>query len=337
MNERINVNLNTINDELYSLYKKYIDDPLYVYKSCDNYVVIMKLLDDTKTNMDRNNIIDPANATYRADKLYTELIFNKFDLNETVTSISNSIYKKNIITYTINTIVYADMFDNDLNKIYSNGIHFYKRIVRAFLFDIQNKNISFDGEYIEYYDEGQIREKRNYINNELNGDCISYYENLQIDTKCYYVNNKLNNEYISYYENLWLNRILNIYLTRLEKRKNNYDTIMNEFKLYYNNPQIKIKCNYIDNKLCGEYLEYYENENLKMKCNYINDKKCGMCIKYYKHGQIKIQHNYDNDEYVKNYYKEEYNKSKNAKDTIVVISRNENRILKFIINLFKCH
>jgi len=95
----------------------------------------MKLLDDTKTNMNRKDITDPTNATnakYRADKLYTELIFNKRDPNETIQSISNTFYK-NVITYTVNSITYPDSFDNDLNRVCTNGIHFFKSIKRALL------------------------------------------------------------------------------------------------------------------------------------------------------------------------------------------------------------
>jgi len=73
----------------------------------------MKLLDDTKTNMNRKDITDPTNATnakYRADKLYTELIFNKHDPNETIQSITNTFYKNAITSYTVNSITYPDSF-----------------------------------------------------------------------------------------------------------------------------------------------------------------------------------------------------------------------------------
>jgi len=32
-------------------------------------------------------------------------------------------------------------------------------------------------------------------------------------------------------------------------------------------------CNYKDDKKQGEYIEFYDNGNIKIKCNYNNDKK----------------------------------------------------------------
>lgn len=54
---------NSIYQTLYSKYSQYIDNPKYVYKSCQkDYIVILKLLDDSRTNMKRISISDAKNA-----------------------------------------------------------------------------------------------------------------------------------------------------------------------------------------------------------------------------------------------------------------------------------
>ena len=252
-------NYDIIYNTVQQLYSKYIVDPQYVYKSCGDYVVVMKLLEDTKTNLNRNDITDPTNAKYRADKLYTELIFNKFDPNKTVHSISNTFYYKNKITYMVNSITYPDSFDNDLDKVCTNGIHFFKSIERALLWELDFNKILYTGEYKTYYENGQIKSKCNYIDSELCGEYIVYYENGHIYIKCNYIDDKKCGEYT----------------------------------YYYDCGQIKKKCNYVDGLLCSECIDYYTNGQIRMKCNYVNGLLCGECIDYYTNGQIKMKCNYD--------------------------------------------
>ena len=192
----------------------------------------MRLLEDTKTNLNRDNITNPTNAKYRADKLYTELIFNKHDPNETIQSISNTFYYKNVITYTVNSVTYPDSFDNNLNVVCSNGIHFFKSIERALLWDLDLFDTSYTGDYATYYDGGQIERRCNYINSRKCGEYINYYENGQIAVKCNYVDREICDEYIRYFDN---------------------GLKCGEYIEYYIDGKIKIKCNYSDGKLCGEY------------------------------------------------------------------------------------
>jgi antitoxin component YwqK of YwqJK toxin-antitoxin module len=63
-----------------------------------------------------------------------------------------------------------------------------------------------EGEYIEYspsfnLDNYYISHKCNYHNDKLDGEYIEYYENGNIKIKTYYYYNKLHGEYIEYYEN----------------------------------------------------------------------------------------------------------------------------------------
>jgi len=239
----------------------------------------MKLLEDTKTNMNRKDITDPTNAKYRADKLYTELIFNKYDPNETVQSVTNTNYK-NAITYTVNSVAYPDSFDNDLNVVCTNGIHFFKSIERALLWDLLN--VIYTSKYKTYYDSGQIKSKCNYIDGKKCGELIEYYKDGQIIMKCNYIDDELCDEYIRYYNDGQISMNCNY----------NDDKLNGACITYYNNGQIYIKCNYIDDKKCGEYNEYYENGQILIKCDYYDDELCGEYIYYYENGQIESKCNY---------------------------------------------
>lgn len=50
---------------------------------------------------------------------------------------------------------------------------------------IKVKGNEENGEYIQYYENGQIREKVNYVDGQRNGDWIQYNVNGQIKEKSY--------------------------------------------------------------------------------------------------------------------------------------------------------
>ena len=291
MSDKRVVNFNSVYNVIYSLYSKYINDPTYVYKRCGDNIVIMRLLSDTITNSNRKNITDPTNAKYRANKLHVELIFNQFDPCITINSITNIYYKK--ITYTVDTIAYPDKFNPNLDEVYTNGIHFYKNIIRAYFHDFDfeiDDNIIYTGEYIDYYDNGQIYEKCNYTDDKLNGEYIKYYENGQIYEKCNYTNGKINGEYINYY------KCGQIY----EKCNYTNGKINGEYINYYKCGQIALKCNYTNGKINGEYINYYKCGQIALKCNYTDYKLNGEYIKYYENGQISLKCNYTDDKLMVN-------------------------------------
>ena len=105
----------------------YISDPKYVYKSCGNYIVVLEKLIDTITNELRTNITDPKYAKYRANKLKTILIINKFDPLDVIMEIENSFYAKKVV-YRTGEIIEIDDYDYDANEVCTRGIHYFKTI-----------------------------------------------------------------------------------------------------------------------------------------------------------------------------------------------------------------
>lgn len=59
-----------------------------------------------------------------------------------------------------------------------------------------------------------------------------------------------------------------------------------EYKAYYSNGQLRLICNYVDNKLQGEYKDYHENGQLYLICNYVNKKLHGEYKTYHENGEL---------------------------------------------------
>ena len=86
-----------------------------------------------------------------------------------------------------------------------------------------------------------------------------------------------------------------------------------EYKRFTSLGNIYIKCNYIDNKLDGEYIRYYYDADIILyKCNYSKGLKEGkfICYYYYPSKRIEEEGNYVNGK--KEGYWFEYKNEENA-------------------------
>ena len=123
-------------DKLLDALKKYTDEN--IYKGCGEYIVIMKLLDDSRTNERRDDIVDPMYAKYRTNKVIVIAIINKFSLEE-IKSVENSYFTKKNITYVINEIIEVSDYNTNVNVVCGTGIHYFKNIESAFYFTLNVK------------------------------------------------------------------------------------------------------------------------------------------------------------------------------------------------------
>lgn len=138
--------------------KNYIDDPTYVYKSCNNCIVILKKLVDTITNESRE-VADANYAQFRANKLLVVDIIDKSNINKKINSVKNTVYKKNIIKYKIGKIVCVDDFCQDLSIVCAPGIHYFKTIKRTFYYEFDDMY----GYCYNWYDSGNPKSEGNYV------------------------------------------------------------------------------------------------------------------------------------------------------------------------------
>lgn len=179
---------NSILDKFKVSYKHFIDDPLCCYKMIVEFsvsgmrplIIIMRKLD--KTNESRGNVKDPKYAKFRANRLDVLAIID-LDTLGTLGSITNiylnyrSVFSYDIIEcqYTVGDQVQSDWFDEDLENIYSNGIHYFKTIEGAYFFRQRPK--TYTGTWLEFYDNGQMKSTGYYVNGEETGRYMEWDEN----------------------------------------------------------------------------------------------------------------------------------------------------------------
>ena len=164
-------------DKLNIVCNQYISNPKYVFKSCDNYIVVFEKLYDTITNEYRNNVSKYMYAKYRANKLKVILIINKFDPFITIKEIENTSYEDNKIRYEKDKIVEVNDYDMDLNKVCTKGIHYFKTIKQAFYWELFKFCPKYTGKLISWYENGNKKEESEYLDGRLAGRFIKYYKN----------------------------------------------------------------------------------------------------------------------------------------------------------------
>ena len=94
------------------------------------------------------------------------------------------------------------------------------------------------GEWLYYFESGELYVKSNYKDGKKEGEYLKYHENGQLDYKGNYKDGKLEGEHLKYDQN----------------------------------GQLRFKLNYKDDKLDGEWIYYNKNGQLDNKINYKDGK-----------------------------------------------------------------
>lgn len=165
------------NPLLKKMHKKYPyeSDESYVYKLCysttnqKTWIVIMQKLKETKTNEERKRVYEKMLAKFRADKLKVIEIFNAIDPDETTTMIVNRFNKKTL-TYEVGKIVEADKYDENIDKVCSGGVHYFKSLDAAFYFNRPLAGCT--GYWFDINGDGGIDYVLKYINGIFAGNVI---------------------------------------------------------------------------------------------------------------------------------------------------------------------
>lgn len=187
-------------------------------------------------------------------------------------------------------------------------ISYYCGVITAFCNYINGEN---NGQAICFYDDGKLRDIRNFKNNEKCG-CQKQYYRQTGNLKYQYYWEENSSKEIEYYDNVNSN-IKHIY---------NYNKDHNwigEQIYFYENGNILCKCNYkvINDSyrpsLDGEFIDYYENGKIKFKYDYVNGNKHGECIEYNREGEIVSKRYYKDNELISHptYYYNYYQTVKN--------------------------
>ncbi len=153
-------------------------------------------------------------------------------------------------------------------------------------FEVNGKK---EGEYKEYYENGQLLRICNYINEKKEGPYREYHINGALRIFCNYVNNMIKGEYKEYYMDKKVDELREF----IGRQFIGIDTIVE-----YNNMKIKEEYFMINGVKNGKYKEYYNNGVLKKICNYVNGKEEGEYKTYYDNGQLDSIGNMNNSMFV---------------------------------------
>jgi antitoxin component YwqK of YwqJK toxin-antitoxin module len=248
-------------DYLKTEYKQYIDDPMHVYKSCDDtWLVIMRKLLDTITNEGRDNVEDANYAKFRANKLKVIKIINLTD-GSLINSIENR-FDHSSVTYAIDTIVFPNRYDMDKNKICTNGIHYFKTLDAAFYYQVSLYNQpNFTGVWRSFHDNGNIFTEEMYINGLLNGPFTEW----------------------------------NVYGIKTCEGEHLNDNKENNWISWYNDGTKHSEGNYVNNDRHGHWTHFYGNGNKEYEGEYANDRKHGRWTYFYPNGDKKSEGEYIDD------------------------------------------
>ena len=129
-----------------------------------------------------------------------------------------------------------------------------------------------NGEFITYFDNGQINLKLNFKDGKKDGEQLSYYEYGQLKSISNLKEGIYDGEQIDYYEN-----------GKIAAKGNLKDGKDESAWLYYNeNGQLKE----------GKHFYYYSDDSLKSEYNYKEGRIDGEHISYLENGQVEFKSNY---------------------------------------------
>ncbi len=150
-----------------------------VYKSAGDYIVKLKFLKDTKSNLSRENVVDKNYAKFRCNKALVVSIKHKENSSQLYIISSN--FSKSFV-YTVGQIIEVKDYDERINFLCSKGIHFYLSEEAAYFHKLKPRN----GLFKSWYDNGQLEKEFIYKNGEVDGELRIWYKNGQLSRESWY-------------------------------------------------------------------------------------------------------------------------------------------------------
>jgi len=142
----------------------------------------------------------------------------------------------------------------------------------------------------QYYENGQLKSNKTYINNRLNGLSAEYSKNGQLFYKRNYKDGYQFGLYESYFENGKLS-------VKCEKFESQYGMIVyiGDYKSYHSNGNLSYSTNYNNNGEEDGFSErYHDNKQLQYSVNFVNGKEEGPSKSYFENGDLENELNWSN-------------------------------------------
>ena len=234
-------------------------------------IVTLLIPMNAKTNHERKNIFNPIYAKYRTNsaKVINIIDENGKEYNEAYTAF----YEKKII-YKLNEIVKSE-FDNNINVVCGTGIHFFLNKFVAYNYSRKmfEQKWNEPNLYQTFYNNGQIKERINYLYDESYG-------------------------FIKKYVELWFE---NGKKWKVESYNHEYKN--GPFSEWYKDGTLKYECYYINDNKNGYERFYYYNGQRKLYIHYNNGTMHGRCNLWYFNGKVNIECEFNNNLLCDNYKK----------------------------------
>ena len=176
--------------------------------------LIVKLLITGENNENRADMYDKRYAKMRCSNAF---VLDIYHMNTKVKYSSAKSLRNNMI-YEVGKMVWPNHYDNNINNVCSEGIHYFLEEEPAHYWNNGSCDVIIDGIYKSWCENGQIEKILHMKGDSLDGMSESWYPNGQLRSRCYYKNDELNGSYESWHDNgqKWV---------KCNYKDNNYDGI----------------------------------------------------------------------------------------------------------------
>jgi len=154
-----------------------------------------------------------------------------------------------------------------------------------------------DGEFEDFFKNGQLKVSGQYQNKKRVGEWKSYYETGELSSIYSYSKGKRNKAYKSFYKDGTLKyetkKIDGVFVNKgyYESGKLFFERLLKDgyYKEYYEGGTLKVESNYIDSQLNGIWKQFYPTEEIEWQVAYNEGYKEGSYKQFYQNGQLKVE------------------------------------------------
>jgi hypothetical protein len=124
------------------------------YKRCGKNILVMYIPSFIKTNQNRDMVRDTRFAKFRAEQVWCICIFDG-------TSFFNKYVHKCEVgpnytwQYKVNRWIFPDMYDMDVNKVCTSGIHFFNHLLAAYYYQFNLRHYPEECQ-LSFFDTGTV-------------------------------------------------------------------------------------------------------------------------------------------------------------------------------------
>ena len=249
---------------------KTIGETIMGYKKAfDNHLVILEIPPSAKHNINRTNGKVKQFAKYRCSDAIVKDIVN-LGTGESVNE-ARSIYD-NCFKYTRGQKTVPGVYDPDPENVCGGGIHFFLDRKIAVLY----KRTITEGEWKEWYDNGQLETQGFHKDGKREGDCKEWYDNGQLLSQGFFKDGKREGEWKEWHVN---GKLYTQGFHKDGKREG-------EWNQWYYNGKLWFQGFYNDGEREGEWKEWHVNGQLSSQGFFKDGEREGEWKEWHVNGQL---------------------------------------------------